>query len=147
MIFKYRPVTEEDFSRMLELFQEFAHFEKQPHKMINELDKMKRQKDHFKAIVAENEEGLIIGFASYSFVYHTWVGLSLYMDDLYVQEPYRGQGLGKELLTQIIQLAQSRDCNRVRWLVSDWNTNAQAFYKKMGATIRNQEWICDLILE
>ncbi len=143
----YRPVNENDFPRMLALFQEFAHFEKRPEKMINTLDKMHKQKDHFMAIVAVDTHEEIVAFASYSYVYHTWVGTSLYMDDLYVQEPYRGKGIGQELLEAIIELAKAKSCNRVRWLVSDWNTKAQGFYKKMGASISNGEWICDLILE
>ena len=30
----------------------------------------------------------------YYFAYYTWVGKTLYLDDLYVKESYRGNGLG-----------------------------------------------------
>ena len=68
------------------------------------------------------------------------------MDDLYVKEDYRGIGLGKALLDGVIDFAKKEACNKVRWQVSNWNTHAQEFYKKMGAQIDDVEINCDLVL-
>jgi len=35
-----------------------------------------------------------------------------------------------------------RGCGRFEWSVLDWNTNAIAFYEKMGATVMPDWRIC-----
>ena len=102
-----------------------------------------RSKDYFKCLVAENDENEIIGFALYFYAYFTWIGKSLYLDDLFVKKEYRNQGVAKKFLNEIFEDARRENCKRVRWQVLDWNTDAIEFYKKIGAKLDN-EWInCD----
>jgi len=105
------------------------------------------EKQYFNCFVAETPDNKIIGYATYIFSYHTWIGKSLYMDDLYVKEEFRQQGIGKRLLDSVIGFAKKEKCHKVRWQVSKWNNNAQEFYKKMGADIDDVELNCDLILK
>lgn len=142
-----RKVEEADFPQLLELFQEFAEFQKTPERMTNTLEKMQQEKDYFEAFVAINEQDKIVGYGTWFFTYHTWVGKSLYMDDLYVSPAYRGTGLGQRLFDSVHQVAQEGSCNRMRWLVSDWNINAQEFYKKIGATLDHTEMHCELVIK
>jgi diamine N-acetyltransferase len=69
------------------------------------------------------------------------------LDDLYVTDAYRKQGIGKKLLEAIIDVAKKEQCKKVRWQVSNWNNNAINFYKKMGAAIDDVEINCDLFLQ
>ena len=114
--------------------------------MTNSVSQMIREKEYFHCFVAETDEKEIIGYATHFFSYHTWTGKSLYMDDLYVKENHRKNGVGKKLLDTVIAFARKEKCNKVRWQVSRWNKDAQVFYKKMGATIDDVELNCDLIL-
>lgn len=141
-----RPATETDYPQIVELFREFALFEQLPEKMINTVEKMLKEKEWFHCFVAVNKQDTIIGYATYFFTYHTWSGKCLYMDDLYVRQPYRRQGIGKKLMETIIDFARQYDCYKLRWQVSCWNTNAQDFYKSMGAEIDTVEQNCDLLL-
>lgn len=141
-----RKATEQDFPQIVQLFQEFAAFEKQPSKMTNSADQMSREKEYFNCFVAERDSKEIIGYTTYFFSYHTWIGKSLYMDDLYVKETYRNQGIGKKLLETVIAFAKEENCHKVRWQVSNWNKKAQGFYKRIGAEISDVELNCDLIL-
>lgn len=68
------------------------------------------------------------------------------MDDLYVKPEYRGLGLGTKLINEVISFARSQNCHKVRWQVSEWNTNSIEFYKSLGAKLDNLEYRCDLIL-
>ena len=43
-------------------------------------------------------EGKLVGFSLFCFVYYTWVGKSIYLDDLYVKPEARGQGIGTRLM-------------------------------------------------
>jgi GNAT superfamily N-acetyltransferase len=142
--YNIRYATEQDFPAILSLIKELALFEKAPDKVTNTVAQMKAEQDFFKALVAETASGEIIGFALYYFVYYTWVGKSLYLDDLYVKEAYRGHKIGSALLEQVIQFGKDNNCKRIRWQVLDWNKPAIEFYKKLGARL-DDEWLnCDL---
>jgi GNAT superfamily N-acetyltransferase len=142
--YKIRPATDQDFTDILSLIKELALFEKAAEKVTNTVAQMKAEQDFFKALVAETDSGEIIGFALYYFVYYTWVGKSLYLDDLYVKEAYRGHKISSALLDQVIQFGKDNNCKRIRWQVLNWNKPAIEFYKKLGANL-DDEWLnCDL---
>ncbi len=142
-----RKASEDDFAELVQLFKEFATFEGSPEKMTNSVAQMNTEKQYFNAFVAQNNDNEIIGYATYFFSYHTWIGKSLYMDDLYVKETFRKKGIGKNLIDSVIAFAKKENCNKVRWQVSNWNKNAQDFYQKIGANISDVELNCDLILK
>ncbi len=138
-----RKGYEADFEAVLEMIKELALFEREPDAVINTVERMHEEKDYFQFYVAEID-GKIVGMALYFFAYYTWVGKSLYLDDLYVKPEYRGMNIGKALLEKIIEVAKEEKCKRMRWQVLDWNSKAIEFYKKMNASL-SQEWInCDL---
>jgi diamine N-acetyltransferase len=104
---------------------------------------MKKEKNFFSCIVVENEKKEIVGMAIYSFTYYSWVGKSLYLDDLYVKEKYRNNKIGTKILKRIFQIAQKSHCNRLRWQVGDWNKQAIKFYQRLGADIDRKTFNCD----
>ncbi|MFT3993810.1 MAG: GNAT family N-acetyltransferase [Dysgonomonas sp.] len=139
-------ITEADFKELISLFREFAAFEKVPEKMTNSVDQMIREKDFVNGFVAKDADGDIVGYATYFFAYYTWVGKSLYMDDLYIRKQYRGMGIGSVLIRKMIDFAREQNCNKIRWQVSDWNNPAINFYKSLGAQIDDVERNCDILL-
>jgi diamine N-acetyltransferase len=141
-----RNISEMDFEQIVNLFQEFAEFEKLPEKMTNSVEKMIAEKDFFHCFVAETSDNKIIGYVSWFFCYYTWSGKSVYLDDLYVQPAYRAKGIGTNLIHKVINMAKENKCHKVRWQVSNWNKPAIDFYGKIGAEINNVEQNCDLLL-
>lgn len=141
-----RLATENDFEKLINLFQEFALFEKVPEKMINSANQMKKEKDFFNCFIAETQEKEIVGYTIFFYFYLSWTGKSLYMDDLYVKDNFRGKGIGTNLIEKVISFAKENGCHKLRWQVSDWNKNAINFYKKLGAEIDVNERNCNLIL-
>lgn len=138
-----RKAEEKDFPEILNMIKELAEFEKAPEKVINSVEKMKIEKDLFGCFLAELPNGQIAGMALYFFAYFTWVGKSLYLDDLYIKPQYRGQGIGTKLLHEIFKLAKKENCRRLRWQVLNWNINAIKMYEKTGAKIDNEWSNCD----
>ncbi len=137
-----RKGTEKDFPAILELIKELATFEKGLNEVTNSIEKMRKEKKLFQSYVAE-VNGEVIAFALYFFAYFTWVGKSLYLDDIYVKEAFRGQKIGSKLLKKIFEVAKKENCSRIRWQVLDWNHPAIKFYEKYGAKI-DKEWLnCD----
>lgn len=144
---KIREAAETDFPEILSLIKELAEFEKAPEKVTNTVEQMKQEKDLFRCFVAETPSGEIAGMALYFFAYYTWVGKSLYLDDIYVKKIYRNMGIGSALLNRIFDEARLGECKRVRWQVLNWNSDAIELYRKCGATLDN-EWLnCDFDIE
>jgi GNAT superfamily N-acetyltransferase len=135
-----REATEDDFDSILSLIKELAAFEKSPDKVTNSVELMKSEKEHFHCFVAETGENEIIGMAIYFFAYYTWVGKSLYLEDIYVKEPFRRLKIGTTLLGKIFDVARAENCKRVRWQVLNWNQSAIEMYRKNGAEI-DAEWM------
>lgn len=141
-----REIKADDFSGLITLFTEFATFEKTPEKMINTVDRMTVEQEFFNGFVALNDSEEIVGYVTHFFAYYTWIGKSLYMDDLYVKEEFRGHGIGTELINKVIEYAKTTNCQKVKWQVSEWNKPAIEFYKSLGASIDSVESNCDLLL-
>ena len=141
-----RPANEMDFSEIFSLITEFSVFQGTPEKVSITVDQMQENKELFNCLVAETKDKHIIGFASFFFAYYSWSGKALYLDDLYVKETFRNQAIGKMLFDAVLVYAKNNHCNKMRWLVSKWNTNAIGFYKSIGANIDETELTCDLTL-
>jgi len=135
-----REATEADFPAILSLIKELADFEKAPEKVTNSVEQMNREKDLFRCFVAETESNEIAGMALYFFAYYTWVGKSLYLEDLYIKEQYRRNKVGTALLRKIFEVASAEGCQRVRWQVLNWNKSAIEMYRKSGAEL-DDEWL------
>ena len=101
-----RSADQNDFPDILNLIKEFAVFQKTPEKVKITLGQMEQEKDFFKCFVAEANGNKIVGFASFFFAYYSWTGKALYLDDLYVVEPYRKRKVGAQLLAAVIDLAK-----------------------------------------
>ena len=140
-----RKIEEHDFPILIALFNEFALFEKLPEKMTNSVEQMLEEKDYLTGFVAMNNADEILGYVTYFFGYYTWIGKSLYMDDLYVRQDFRGAGVGTKLINEVIAFAKAENCKKLRWQVSEWNQPAIDFYKSLGAAVDDVESNCDLI--
>ena len=137
-----REGKEKDFPVLLGLIKDLATFEGAPEQVKNSVEQMKREKDSFGFFLAE-EDGTVLGAAVYFFAYYTWVGKSLYLDDLYVRPEHRRKKVGSMLLERVFVLAKQKDCKRLRLMVLDWNDVAISFYKEHGGTV-TKEWLtCD----
>ena len=141
-----RKAAPADFEAIFFLIKEFAEFQQTVDKVSITLEQMHADKNLFQCFVATGSDGKIIGFATFFFAYYSWSGKALNLDDLYVTNDFRKQGIGKMLLDEVITLAQKEDCKKLRWQVSGWNTYAIEFYKKMGASIDGTDINCDLYL-
>src|SRR6185436_15777183 len=102
------------------------------------------------AFLVAEEEGAIVGFASYIVQFSPWaVQDYLYLDDLYVSEAARGHGAGTMLMRELGAIALERGLG-VRWHVEKAAASqpAQKFYRALGAELRDRfsvYWSLDAI--
>jgi GNAT superfamily N-acetyltransferase len=132
-----RAAIREDVPLLRALIRELAAYEKKAHKAVaTEADLLRdgfglQQK--FRALIAE-WDGEPAGYASFFYFYSTFRGRpSLFLEDLFVSDKFRGQGIGKALLVAVAKLGIEENCFGLRWEVLDWNTPAIKFYAKLGA--------------
>jgi GNAT superfamily N-acetyltransferase len=96
------------------------------------------------AVIAELA-GEPVGFALFFPNFSTFLGRpGLYLEDLFVRESARGQGVGRALLGHLAALAVARGWGRVDWAVLDWNAPAIRFYESLGATVLPDWRVCRL---
>ena len=82
---------------------------------------------------------MAVGFVTFFFTYSTFLARpTLYLEDLFVLEQYRGQRLGGRLFDFCRNEARIRECGRMDWMVLTWNEPSIQFYEKIGAA--RLEW-------
>lgn len=138
-----RPVEEKDVSKVLELIKALARYEKMEDQVKNTKEALFDHlfvKKSIHAYVAVQDDD-IIGFALYFYTYSTFVGKQgIYLEDVYVKEPYRHLGVGTMFFKRLAKQAIDLDLERFEWTCLVWNTPALDFYAKIGAKQMNG-WI------
>lgn len=137
-----RDATIGDMPGVMALIEELAVFEKEPDAVEITVEDLERdgfgEKPAFQCFVAEMEDN-IAGIALVYPRYSTWKGIALHLEDLVVSRKYRGKGLGKALLSRVIEYGHELGVKRINWEVLDWNEPAIKFYEHNGARII-KEW-------
>jgi GNAT superfamily N-acetyltransferase len=138
-----RPATRADVATVLRFVRELAAFERAPDAvaatgaMLDEA--LFGDRPAAEAVIAERD-GAVVGFALWFENFSTWTGRrGLYLEDLYVTPEGRGVGVGGALLRHLAGIALDRGCARFEWSVLDWNADAIAFYRSVGA-VGQEEW-------
>ncbi|HKV96109.1 MAG TPA: GNAT family N-acetyltransferase [Gammaproteobacteria bacterium] len=137
--FHIRGARPADAPLILNFIRELASYEKLAHEVSATQGDIQNNlfgaRPKVECVIAEHD-GTPIGFALYFHNFSTFLGKpGLYLEDLYVQPAFRGQGYGRKLLSHLAKLALDRGCGRFEWAVLDWNAPAIGFYKKLGANI------------
>jgi len=146
--FDIRPARPQDVPAIVGLIRELAEFENLTHLMQATPESLSPHlfgpRPVAEALVAQ-AEGEVMAFALFFTNFSTFLAKpGLYLEDLYVQPAWRGQGVGKALLQRLGSMAVERGCGRFEWSVLDWNVNAIRFYESMGATVMPDWRICRL---
>ncbi len=91
--------------------------------------------------MAEDKEGVVQGYAFCVVQRHfgggsLCDGITLYLDDLCVDENCRGKGIGKQLYEAVLELARSLGCYNVTLNVWAKNPSAMKFYERCGLEVQ-----------
>jgi GNAT superfamily N-acetyltransferase len=87
--------------------------------------------------------GAPVGNALWFLNFSTFSGRSgIYLEDLFVRPAFRGKGIGKGLMVHLARLCVENGWARFEWSVLDWNAPSIAFYKSIGAQLKDEWTIC-----
>lgn len=139
-----RDAVAADAAEIVSLVRELALYEKDLDAAILTEEDILRDgfgpKPYFHCLIAE-WDGVVAGFSLYFFQYATWEGRpSLYLEDVFVREPFRRRGIGAALFQRLAQIALENHCARFQWECLDWNQSALDFYEASGAKVL-REWL------
>jgi ribosomal protein S18 acetylase RimI-like enzyme len=148
--FSIREANSNDIPSIMELILLKAEFDGCPESVTATPEKLENtlftQKPIEFVLLAEIEKKAI-GFATYHFIYSTFLARSgIWLDDLYVKAEYRGKGIGEELIKHLWEIARESDCGRIDWTVAVNNARGIKFYERMGAKIIDKVRLCRLDL-
>jgi len=132
-----RPAAPEDVPVILELIRGLAAYERLSHAVTATAADLRAtlfgERPAAEVLLAETG-GETVGFALFFPNYSTFLGRpGLYLEDLFVREPWRGRGVGRALMAALARLCVERGYARFEWAVLDWNASAIAFYRRLGA--------------
>jgi GNAT superfamily N-acetyltransferase len=139
---RIESATPQDIPLILSFIRKLADYEKMSHLMVATEEDL-RDALFGPRPVAETllayADDLPAGFALYFETYSTFRGRrGIFLEDLYVEPPYRGAGIGKRLLAAVAKAAHDRG-GWLQWLVLDWNQPSIDFYRRLGAA-KVEEW-------
>jgi GNAT superfamily N-acetyltransferase len=133
-----RPAQETDAQAIANLLRTLGWFESEPFEMIEA-----RVKQHlalctanhsYSLRIAEGEEGQVIGYIAVHWLPYLFLTAPEgFLSELFVDETYRGQGIGKALLETVIAAAKQRGCSRLHLITGrDRESYNRRFYPKQG---------------
>lgn len=138
-----RPATADDVSTILGFIKSLAAFEREPAAVKTTRQDLLRDgfgnQPKFETLIAETE-GAPVGFALFFPTYSTWEGTAgIHLEDIFVEEWARGQGVGEKLMRKLAAIVVERGCTRLELQVLDWNP-AREFYHRLGME-HMQAWL------
>lgn len=138
-----RKATKEDSSKLLELIEKKAEFDRSMKGFNGEIsttvEKIERtlfgDYPFAHALLLElNDE--VLGFALFHYRYSSFSGEpSIWLDDLLVAGEHRSKGYGAELMQALKSHAETSLVSHISWTASPYNTKAREFYINLGAEI------------
>jgi GNAT superfamily N-acetyltransferase len=136
------PIGSGEFEELLPLIAAYQRFYE-----VEGIDEP-RNRAFFRRFLAPSEDGLLLGarregrLLGYACLYWHFSSLeaveSVLMNDLYVSEEARGEGVGRALIEATAEIARERGVPFVEWSTAPDNHTAQRLYDSSGA--ERSEW-------
>jgi GNAT superfamily N-acetyltransferase len=131
-----RPLAPDDEARWRDLFQQYVVFYEAtvPPGVIDlTWQRLIAEADGMTGLVAEVPGSGIAGIAVCVFHRSSWSATwYCYLEDLFVDPAFRGQGVGRALIEGVYRLADARGATRTYWATAETNTTASALYDRMA---------------
>lgn len=128
-----------------ELMQELSDYEDLHHEFRSTADDLEnilfRLHCGDALLIYDNDSDSIAGVMLLSFHYSSFSGRpGIFIEDFYIREPFRGQGLGRALMIRLRQTAREQGFGRIDWQCLRNNTSAVEFYLSCGARLQ-EDWL------
>ncbi|MDQ3375291.1 MAG: GNAT family N-acetyltransferase [Actinomycetota bacterium] len=131
-----RPIRDADRDTWLPLWRGYNDFYRnEPAEEVTQATfrRLCDGSDGFFGLVAEDEDGGLLGLAHAVFHPATWTTETYcYLEDLFVSRDGRGSGAGRLLIEGVYAEADRRGADRVYWHTQQYNAPARSLYDAVG---------------
>jgi GNAT superfamily N-acetyltransferase len=142
-MFRIEPISAGQFETLLPMISDYQRFYE-----VEKIDH-ERNRAFFARFIDPSEDGMLIGawngrqLLGYACLYWHFSSLSVaetvLMNDLYVEESARGQGVGRALIDAAAEVARARGAHCLEWSTAPDNHTAQRLYDSTGA--ERSDWV------
>lgn len=134
-----RFIQDNELPELLALLRAKAEFDGNVQSFVATTDSLRAalfsESPMAKAIVAV-ESGSVVGMATFYATFSSFIAKPcIWLDDLYVYEAHRSNGVGRALVKYLSALAHEQGCGRIDWVVATNNNQGRKFYARLGASI------------
>lgn len=110
-------------------YQDFYRSEVSEEVTRRSFDHLVEQSDGMVGLVAETDDGALVGFAHLVFHPSTWsTSTYCYLEDLFVAQPARGSTVARQLIAAVYSEADRRQAARTYWETQEYNGAARSLY-------------------
>jgi GNAT superfamily N-acetyltransferase len=131
-----RPLRPQDLPILVELCIDHAAYERSaydPAGKVDALAKLLFTPDARLECLVVEEQGVLVGYASFSVECSTWDAEHyMHMDCLFLRPEARNKGIGRRLMAAIAQRALRAGITRMQWQTPSFNVDAIRFYDRLG---------------
>lgn len=131
-----RRAKEEDLLLIQELIKGLASYEKRPQDVTGTKEQLHYwlfEKKIAAVWLAEYEKETA-GYALYYPVFGSFAAAgSVYLEDFFLKEEFRGRGLGRCFFSKIAEAVLAEGYTGMEWSCLDWNRTAIDFYRRQEA--------------
>ncbi len=132
-----KEVKSETFEDFLGLVDKLAEYEKLAPPDEGARERLRKdclsEKPKYKAFIGKVGSKSVL-YVIFFFTYSSFLALpTLFLEDIFVLNEYRRQGIGKAMFDFLKETAKREGCGRIEFIVLKWNKQAQEFYEKNGA--------------
>jgi GNAT superfamily N-acetyltransferase len=140
---RIEPISASQFEALLPLIAAYQRFYE-----VAEIDD-ERNRAFFSRFVAPSDDGMLLGawrgdrLVGYACLYWHFSSLipaeTVLLNDLYVEEEMRGEGVGRALIDAGAAIARERGAHQLEWSTAPDNETARRLYDSTGA--ERSAWI------
>lgn len=140
---RVEPVSAQQLEMLLPMIGDYQRFY-----AVRDVD-AERNRAFFSRFLAPSENGMLLGawrgeeLVGYACLYWHFTSLvpaeTALLNDLYVDQTQRGQGIGRALIEASARVARERGAHHLEWATAPDNKTAQRLYDSTGA--ERSEWV------
>ena len=140
---RVEPISAEQLEALLPMIAAYQRFY-----AVADVDD-ERNRAFFSRFLAPSEDGMLLGawrdreLVGYACLYWHFTSLvpaeTVLLNDLFVDEPARGRGVGRALIEASAAVARERGAHHLEWATAPENVTAQRLYDSTGA--ERSEWV------
>ncbi|MDY2848634.1 MAG: GNAT family N-acetyltransferase [Oscillospiraceae bacterium] len=141
----FRKGTDADGELIIGYLKKLAQYEKLSESCNitpEVLRKLMQEENGLHVLISEQNDEAVGIMTYYFYKIATFSGKHvLYIEDVFIDEKYRGNGIGGRFFAEAKSIAEETDCDRLEWKCLDWNEPAKGFYEKIGGKISSEGWL------